>query len=61
MFGEGVQPALIERREVRLEGEKENNDKEEEKHDATEEGDVLRGECGGVEGKEEEEGKEGKN
>lgn len=41
MFGEGVQPALIERREVRLEGEKENNNKEEEKHDATEEGDVL--------------------
>ena len=41
MFGEGVQSALIERREVRLEGEKENNDKEEKKHDTTEEGDVL--------------------
>ena len=60
MFGEGVQPVLIERCEVRLEGE-ENNDKEEEKHDTTEEGDVLRGECGGVEGKEEEEGEKGKN
>lgn len=61
MFGEGVQPILIERCEVGLEGKKKNNDEEEEYHDATEEGDVLGGECGGVEGEEEEKGEEGKN